>query len=194
MTRRKGQAPASPAPRAKAKAAKASPVAPASPKASASPPRPKPRQEARLAAGELTPKQQRWVAEYLVDLDATKAALRAGYKPASAKATGHRLSQLPEVQAKVRAAQARVTAQLEVTAKDVLAELAKVGMDPDVTPTKVRALELLGKHFQLFVERVDMNVSAMTPEDRAARAAALLEAAKRRMVLAAGGDTGDGDA
>lgn len=169
------------------------PAKPRAGKASASAQRPRPQQAARLASGELTPKQKRWVAEYLVDLDATKAALRAGYKPASARATGHRLSQLPEVQAQVRAAQAKVTAQLEVTAKDVLAELAKVGMDPEISPVKVRALELLGKHFQLFVERVDMNVSAMSPEDRAARAAALLEAAKRRMVLAGGG-SGDGDA
>ncbi|RUA04278.1 MAG: terminase small subunit, partial [Candidatus Neomarinimicrobiota bacterium] len=33
---------------------------------------------------QLTPKQDRFVAEYLVDLNATQAALRAGYSPRTA--------------------------------------------------------------------------------------------------------------
>ena len=37
----------------------------------------------------LTPKQQRFVEEYLIDLNATQAAIRAGYSEKTAKSVGH---------------------------------------------------------------------------------------------------------
>jgi len=37
----------------------------------------------------LTPKQERFVGEYLIDLNATQAAIRAGYSPSSAAEIGY---------------------------------------------------------------------------------------------------------
>jgi len=49
----------------------------------------------------MTPKQDRFVAEYLVDLNATQAALRAGYSPRTAPQQGSRLLKNVDVQAAV---------------------------------------------------------------------------------------------
>ena len=49
----------------------------------------------------LTPKQHRFVTEYLVDLNASQAALRAGYSPRTAPQQGSRLLKNVEVQAAI---------------------------------------------------------------------------------------------
>lgn len=84
---------------------------------------------------ELTPKQARFVEEYLVDLNATQAATRAGYSPKTAKSQGQRLLTVVDVQVGIERAQARRSKRTEVTADRVLAELAKVGFSnlADVT-------------------------------------------------------------
>ena len=75
----------------------------------------------------LTPKQQRFVDEYLVDLNATQAAIRTGYSPKTAGSQGFELLKKPEIAAAVRAAQARLAQKIEVTQERVVAELAKIG-------------------------------------------------------------------
>ena len=77
-------------------------------------------------AGDLTPKQQRFVDEYLVDLNAKQAAIRAGYSPRSAEVTGSRLLSNAKVAAAVAARQNRRAKRLEVTQDRVLQELARI--------------------------------------------------------------------
>lgn len=55
-----------------------------------------------VADQELTPKQALFVEEYLVDRNATQAAIRAGYSPDRAKQTGHDLLHLSHVRARIR--------------------------------------------------------------------------------------------
>jgi len=55
----------------------------------------------------LTPKQHRFVAEYLVDLNASQAALRAGYSARTAPQQGSRLLKNAQVQAAIAAQQAQ---------------------------------------------------------------------------------------
>lgn len=79
----------------------------------------------------LSPKQQRFVEEYVVDLNATQAAIRAGYSPKTAEQQGPRLLGNVRVAAAIEKAKAKVTAKTEITAERVLAELARIGfMDP----------------------------------------------------------------
>lgn len=94
----------------------------------------------------------------------------------------------PDVASAIEAGRAKVLGKLEVKAETVLGELAKVAFEADVSPVKVRALELLGKHLQLFVERVDLKVDALSPEERAARAAALLATARERLLASGQAD------
>lgn len=74
----------------------------------------------------MTPKQTRFVAEYLVDLNASAAALRAGYSAKTAGATGHENLKKPEVAAAIRAAMAERSARTLVNQDKVVLELAKI--------------------------------------------------------------------
>ncbi len=79
----------------------------------------------------MTPRQRRFVEEYLVDLNATRAAKRAGYSARSARYTGYKLLQNPAVAAAVAKAQGRRAARTQVSADRVVTELAKVAFgDP----------------------------------------------------------------
>lgn len=75
----------------------------------------------------LTPKQARFVDEYLIDLNATQAAIRAGYSAKTAEQQGPRLLGNVGVAEAIAKRQARVAAKLEITQERVIEELAKVG-------------------------------------------------------------------
>ena len=74
----------------------------------------------------LTPKQARFVAEYLVDLNATQAAIRAGYSDRHASEIGYTLIQKSTVQSAIEAAQRERSARTGVTADRVVQEIARV--------------------------------------------------------------------
>lgn len=72
----------------------------------------------------LTPNQQKFVDEYLVDLSATQAAIRAGYSAKTAGAIGHRLLKKVEIDAAISAAKAARSAKTAIDAEWVLRRLA----------------------------------------------------------------------
>jgi|ERR1051326_7737793 phage terminase small subunit len=74
----------------------------------------------------LNPKQQRFVAEYLIDHNATQAAIRAGYSAKTAASIGERLLRNVEIAAAVQTKDAAVLERLDVTAERVLEEIARV--------------------------------------------------------------------
>lgn len=79
----------------------------------------------------LTPKQSQFVAEYLIDLNATQAATRAGYSARTANEQGARLLANVSVRAALQDAMKARSARTEVTADRVLAEYAKLAfLDP----------------------------------------------------------------
>lgn len=79
----------------------------------------------------LTDKQAAFVAEYLVDLNATQAAIRAGYSERTAYRIGAELLQKTSVAEAIAAGQAKRAQRVEITADRVVAELAKIAFaDP----------------------------------------------------------------
>lgn len=79
----------------------------------------------------MTPKQQLFVREYLVDLNATQAAQRCGYSEKTAYAQGCRLLKDAEVAAAIQAAMDKRAAKTEITAERVLQEIARLAFfDP----------------------------------------------------------------
>jgi phage terminase small subunit len=74
----------------------------------------------------MTPKKERFVAEYLVDLNAAQAAIRTGYSPKTAKVQGSRLLSDADVQAMIHAARTDMTQKLQISREAVVAELAKL--------------------------------------------------------------------
>lgn len=76
---------------------------------------------------DLNEKQRRFVAEYLVDLNATQAAIRAGYSEKTAHSQGPRLLEHVGIQAAIAAANQKRQHRTEITQDRVLQELARLG-------------------------------------------------------------------
>lgn len=73
----------------------------------------------------MTPKQQRFVEEYLIDLNATQAAIRAGYSERTAYRTGADCLKKPQIAAAISEAQAARAKRTEINADWVLRRLAE---------------------------------------------------------------------
>ena len=74
----------------------------------------------------LTPKQRLFVAEYLVDLNATQAAIRAGYSAKTAKVIGAENLTKPAIAEAIQAAQQERLKATGITADRVLSEIARL--------------------------------------------------------------------
>ena len=117
---------------------------------------------------DLTDKQKRFVEEYLVDLNATQAAIRAGYSAKTAEQQGHQLLQKTSVSAAIEAAKAARSERTEVTQDYVLRSIQAVaensmhkgddGVFFDASAAN-KPLELLGKQLGIFTEKVALKRS-----------------------------------
>jgi len=74
----------------------------------------------------MTVKRHRFVAEYLVDLNATQAAIRAGYAKKGAKDQAYQLMQMPEVAEAIEKAMGERSKRLKVDADYVLQRLTEI--------------------------------------------------------------------
>lgn len=131
----------------------------------------------------LTDKQKEFVRQYLVDLNATQAAIRAGYSMKTAYRQGADLLQKTSIREAIEKAQAKRAQRVEVTQDYVLSNLVEVVertmQRAPVTNRKGeqatdeegravwtfdakganRALELLGKHLGIFTDKIRAEVS-----------------------------------
>lgn len=131
----------------------------------------------------LTPKQQRFVEEYLIDLNATQAAIRAGYSEKTAAVIGAENLIKPNIAKAIQEAQNKRTERTEITQDYVLSNIKKVVercmqqeavQSRDGSPLLVegpegnlaclfefkeqgalKGLELLGKHLGMFKDKIE---------------------------------------
>lgn len=75
----------------------------------------------------MTKKQKLFVEEYLIDLNATQAAIRAGYSPETAGSIGSENLKKPEIRARIDKAMAERSKRTGINQDRVLQELAKIG-------------------------------------------------------------------
>lgn len=80
--------------------------------------------EAQETSPKLTAKQQAFVNEYLIDLNATQAAIRAGYSQDTARQIGSENLSKPDIQLAIEAAQAERASRTKIDADWVLQRLA----------------------------------------------------------------------
>lgn len=115
-----------------------------------------------ITTQELTDRQARFCEEYLIDLNATQAAIRAGYSEKTANEQGVRLLANVSVQEKIAELKAERAKRTEMTQDSVIQELAAVAraeVKGVRAVDKLKALELLGKHLGMFVERYEVNAA-----------------------------------
>lgn len=106
----------------------------------------------------LTLKQERFVQEYLVDLNATQAAIRAGYSAKTASRIGPELIGKTCISEAIQKAIKKREKRTEVTQDYVIEKLREIaekdasdGPESDLKySSKIKALELLGKHVGAF--------------------------------------------
>lgn len=96
----------------------------------------------------LTPKQSAFVREYLVDLNATQAAIRAGYSAKNAGKIGPELLGKTRIQAEIQIGMDKRAQRNDITADRVLKEIARLAFfDPrrllngDGTPKAIHELD-----------------------------------------------------
>ncbi len=121
----------------------------------------------------LTPKQQLFVAEYLVNLNATQAAVRAGYSKKTAYSVGHENLKKPEVAAAIQEAMEARSERTEIDQDWIVKRLVEnVERAMTVEPVMVggvetgkyvyqgnvanKALELLGRHAGMFNDKLKL--------------------------------------
>lgn len=110
----------------------------------------------------LTPKQQRFVDEYLIDLNATQAAIRAGYSPKTAYSIGDENLKKPEIKKAIEQAQKERSERTLVTQDDVIRGLlteAEWQGEGSSHSARVSAWTQLGKHLNMFNEKVQVEQS-----------------------------------
>lgn len=131
----------------------------------------------------LTPKQQRFVEEYLIDLNATQAAIRSGYSEKTARSIGQRLLTNVDIQKATQEAQNKLSERTGITQEYVLSNIQKViercmqqeavqardgspllveGPEGDLAclfefkeTGALKGLELLGKHLGMFKDKIE---------------------------------------
>ena len=104
----------------------------------------------------LTPKQSAFVREYMVDLNATQAAIRAGYSERTANRIGAENLSKPVIQDAIREQREIVEETCRITVEWVLNQIAGIARKEDAADRdRLKALELLGKYLGLWEKRTD---------------------------------------
>lgn len=131
-----------------------------------------------MAAG-LTPKQARFVDEFIVDLNATQAAIRAGYSAKTANQSGPRLLVNVGVAAAIAKRQAKVSAKAELTAESHIAkleELRDAALKAEQFAAAITAETKRGEVAGLYIKRRE-DVTKLSPAERAERVKRVLKLA-----------------
>lgn len=117
----------------------------------------------------LTAKQQTFVDEYLIDLNATQAAIRAGYSEKTAGQIGEQNLKKLEIANAIKQAIDSRSTETGITAKKVLEDIElikqhamKKGYDAHGNevmnnyPAALKACELQGKHVGAWIDKVEV--------------------------------------
>ena len=130
------------------------------------------------SAAKLTPKQERFVQEYMVDLNAAAAARRAGYSPKNADRIAYELLEKPHIKRAVIEATKEKTEKVQLDASWVLTRFKLISdrcvqgepvLDKDGEPTGEwrfdaaganKATEMIGKHLSMFTDKIQADIKA----------------------------------
>ncbi|MEG2446251.1 MAG: terminase small subunit [Acinetobacter sp.] len=106
----------------------------------------------------LTPKQQRFVEEYLIDLNATQAYIRAGFSEKLANTNAAKLLQNTTIAKAIEDARKEVSEKALITTEMVVKGLLKEAQDyaeGSTQSARVSAWAHLGKHLGMFKDKIE---------------------------------------
>lgn len=107
----------------------------------------------------LTPKQARFVAEYLVDLNATQAAIRAGYSEKTARQAGSENLSKPDIQEAIEEAQQARSKRTGIDQDEVVRGLKKEATlegEGSSHSARVASWAHLGRHLGMFNDKLNL--------------------------------------
>ena len=126
----------------------------------------------------VTPRSIDFVDEYLVDLNATQAAIRAGYSEKTAYSIGQRLLKNVEVQKMIANRMEERSKRTEITQDRVLADIERIkqdamrkafdknGNEAMINHTSaLKACELQGRHLQMWNDKMAITIESITDEE-----------------------------
>lgn len=102
---------------------------------------------------QLSPKRALFVQEYLVDFNAMAAAKRAGYSDTYSVRASTDLLKNPQIKNEIDKRLAEREKRVIKNAGWVLEKITEIAERGKSENNRVKALELLGKHFAMFVDR-----------------------------------------
>ena len=106
----------------------------------------------------LTPKQQQFCREYLIDMNATASARRAGYSPNTSMEQGYQLLQKTSVKTEIQRLIDERAERVEVDADYVVEKLRTIVEDPNCpASSRVQSLGLLARHLGMLTDKLDIN-------------------------------------
>lgn len=108
----------------------------------------------------LTHKEQRFITEYIVDWNATRAAIAGGYSPRSASKIGSELLTKPHIKAEVSKALKDQEKRTLIAADAVLKRIDRVAQKAEAAgdySAATRANQLLGQHYKLFTDKQEIS-------------------------------------
>lgn len=116
---------------------------------------------------EMTGKMEFFCREYLVDFNATQAAIRAGYSPEAASSIGYENLNKPQIQKRIAALKEERAAVAEVTAERVIRELARIAFtDTTAITAFIRGKTKTGRRSKKGSVQI-ASFDELTPDQRA---------------------------
>jgi len=139
---------------------------------------------------ELTDKEKMFTLEYIKDFNAMRSAVAAGYTLNYSKANSYKIPRRPQVLAEINRLQAERVKQTAMDADEVVRRLTRIAQKAEHESRyndAIRALELIGKHLQMFTDRSEIELTSRNPYASGNDAEAMLRDIKHLTKVLGGG-------
>ncbi len=109
----------------------------------------------------LTAKQQKFCEEYLIDLNATQAAIRAGYSQKTANEQASRMLAKVNIQERIAEKQSEASDRTSITVDFVLNGIKDIAVEGEQENNRLKAFDMLSKHLGIYEKDNKLELGGM---------------------------------